>query len=130
MRITRAGQVMTEKQMEALARGRQIANANKSTELTRTPGYREWQKQENNRRKRTNGGSHTFGEWEILKAQYDWTCPACGIKEPEIKLSQDHIIPVSKGGSDNIENIQPLCMPCNIRKMTKIIKYSPLSSKN
>ena len=68
-------------------------------------------------------GSHTFGEWENLRAQYNWTCLACGKKEPQIKLTEDHIIPLSKGGSDNIENIQPLCRSCNSKKHTKIINY-------
>jgi 5-methylcytosine-specific restriction endonuclease McrA len=63
-----------------------------------------------------NGGHHSRGEWELCKAQYNWTCVLCGKKEPEIKLTKDHIIPVNKGGSNNIENIQPACQPCNSRK--------------
>jgi len=75
-------------------------------------------------RKRNAEGSHTFGEWELLKKQYGCICPACGKSEPEIKLTEDHIIPLSKGGSDYIENIQPLCVSCNTRKHARIIIYS------
>lgn len=69
------------------------------------------------------GGSHTFEEWETLRAQYNWTCPSCKKQEPRIILTEDHIIPLSRGGSNNIENIQPLCRSCNCKKHTKIIKY-------
>ncbi len=70
-----------------------------------------------------NGGSHTLSEWEHLKILYNFTCPACLRKEPEITLTADHIKSLKKGGSDDIENIQPLCRSCNCKKQTKTIKY-------
>jgi hypothetical protein len=74
-------------------------------------------------RRRGATGKHTLVEWETLKAQYNWTCPCCREKEPDIVLTEDHIIPLIKGGSDNIENIQPLCRSCNSKKHDKTIKY-------
>lgn len=67
-------------------------------------------------RKKNNGGNHTIFQWKELCKKNQNTCLHCGKKEPEIKLTEDHIIPLSKGGSDSINNIQPLCMPCNRKK--------------
>jgi 5-methylcytosine-specific restriction endonuclease McrA len=74
-------------------------------------------------RKTQAGGSYTVAEWQSLKIQYDYRCLCCGKHEPEIKLCADHVIPVTKGGSSYINNIQPLCQSCNSRKGAKIIDY-------
>jgi 5-methylcytosine-specific restriction endonuclease McrA len=74
-------------------------------------------------RKRQADGSFTPQEWEVLKANYGYTCLRCGRREPEIKLEADHVVPLAKGGSNSIENIQPLCISCNRSKSTKIIDY-------
>lgn len=88
---------------------------------TYSPGYLNQAVRLRAERVKAAEGSHTIGEWENLKAQCNWICISCGKQEPAIKLEQDHIIPISRGGSNNIENIQPLCGPCNRRKYNKII---------
>jgi 5-methylcytosine-specific restriction endonuclease McrA len=70
-------------------------------------------------------GSHTLEEWELLKSRYNYTCPKCKKSEPEIKLTEDHIVPVTKNGTSYIENIQPLCVNCNSNKRFDIIYYPP-----
>lgn len=68
-------------------------------------------------------GNYSHKEWEDLKRRYDFECLACHRKEPEIILTVDHIIPLSQGGSNYIENIQPLCRSCNCRKKDHTANY-------
>jgi 5-methylcytosine-specific restriction endonuclease McrA len=79
----------------------------------------------NNRRARKleAKGSHTDEEWQKLKIFYNFKCLRCGKQEPEIKLTRDHVIPLIQGGTDSIDNIQPLCAHCNSKKNYKHIDY-------
>ncbi len=74
-------------------------------------------------RKRGAIGSHTEQQWFELKFKYGFMCLCCKKFEPEIKLTEDHIVPLSRGGSDYIGNIQPLCQRCNSIKHTKVINF-------
>lgn len=68
-----------------------------------------------------NGGSWTAAEWQAIKAEQDHRCLMCGRQEPEIKLTVDHIIPVSFGGPNIAANLQGLCKSCNSKKARKVL---------
>jgi 5-methylcytosine-specific restriction endonuclease McrA len=59
-------------------------------------------------------GSFTSGEWRALVAKGSGRCLCCG--RTDVTLVRDHVKPLSKGGSNSIDNIQPLCSTCNGRK--------------
>jgi hypothetical protein len=64
-------------------------------------------------RKKNAEGAHTLEQWKTLLAFFDGKCPCCGKKRV---LTRDHIIPLNKGGTNWITNIQPLCRSCNASK--------------
>ncbi len=51
----------------------------------------------------------------------DFTCAYCGSRPGSDRLHVDHLVPVSKGGSYNIENLCCACETCNSRKSNAII---------
>jgi 5-methylcytosine-specific restriction endonuclease McrA len=56
-------------------------------------------------------------------ARDDWTCQYCGSRS---NLTVDHVIPRSKGGSSNWENIVASCAPCNRRKGNTLLRHSDM----
>jgi 5-methylcytosine-specific restriction endonuclease McrA len=70
-------------------------------------------------------GEHfTYTEWLALLEFYGHRCLRCGSRE---QLTVDHVIPLSLGGSNSIDNIQPLCEGCNLRKDQDTTDYRPSS---
>lgn len=56
--------------------------------------------------------------FQVLQAD-NFTCQYCGKKGEDAELQVDHIIPVSKGGLDEFENLITSCRACNIGKFDK-----------
>ena len=80
-------------------------------EVTRTARAR--------RRARKKGlpATLTVEQWEAIKLAYGNRCAYCGKKEGKKRLlTQDHVIPIEKGGGTTSDNIVPACKSCNSRK--------------
>jgi 5-methylcytosine-specific restriction endonuclease McrA len=57
-------------------------------------------------------GVHTSEDWDWLVSLCSGVCVKCGAQ----KIEKDHILPVYSGGSDALEDLQPLCAKCNSGK--------------
>lgn len=50
--------------------------------------------------------------WEVLKRD-KYVCQYCGACGPNVELEVDHKIPVSRGGTDDMDNLVTACFKCN-----------------
>lgn len=57
----------------------------------------------------------TGQQWITVQAFFDHRCVYCNRKFKG-RLTQDHIVPLSKGGSHTASNIVPACKSCNCKK--------------
>jgi 5-methylcytosine-specific restriction endonuclease McrA len=62
-------------------------------------------------------GTFTAAEWLDLLALFGGQCAYC--HEPMVAPTQDHVIPLSRGGRNDRTNILPACARCNSQKGTK-----------
>lgn len=54
-----------------------------------------------------------------------FTCQYCGKSAPDIELQIDHVVPVSKGGSNAAKNLVTSCQKCNAGKGAEPIDNTP-----
>lgn len=59
-------------------------------------------------------------QWKELLGKYDYSCAYCGASN--IKLQQDHVHPVSRGGNHTASNIVPACISCNSSKKDRTLE--------
>jgi hypothetical protein len=56
---------------------------------------------------------------KILKRD-GYQCAYCGVNGKDAELEIDHIIPVSKGGSNKLANLITACRKCNAEKLDSV----------
>ncbi len=59
---------------------------------------------------------HPFTEPCVKRTIYDrqnGLCAYCGQRRQLKRMTVDHIIPLSKGGTDSLDNLQCTCKKCN-----------------
>jgi len=60
------------------------------------------------------GGKFTPADWAKVKERQGGACYDCG--RTDVRLSIGHLLPVCKGGTNDLANIVAQCMPCNRRQ--------------
>jgi len=67
----------------------------------------------------------------FLFARDDYTCQYCGRHRSELRgrqfLTRDHVVPVSRGGTNDWENVVTSCSPCNNRKADRLPREAGLA---
>lgn len=67
-------------------------------------------------------GDHTKDDWKKMYDFFEGRCVRC---IEYVAKGKDHIVPVYRGGSNHIRNIQPMCAHCNSSKGPEQVDYRP-----
>lgn len=105
---------------------RQWAAANPDRVRAKTRRYleahpgksQEWNAVRRSRRLAAETYVVTAADWRRLCERHRNQCFYCGEARP---LTQDHIIPLTRGGRHSIGNLVPACKSCNSRKNARLI---------
>lgn len=64
-----------------------------------------------------------------LKQHSRWICGLCGLKIKKNDLTVDHIVPLSRGGSHDLENLRLVHAKCNVIKGNLLDSEFPIHKK-
>ncbi|GIW67915.1 MAG: hypothetical protein KatS3mg096_783 [Candidatus Parcubacteria bacterium] len=105
-----------EKNYEKIRQRNRIATA----KYRKTEKGKQAQKRYKYLRRNPNAGKIDFKKWKEKIKELNYRCQRCGKKMKINEITIDHIVPLSKGGTNLIENLQPLCRSCNCKKNNKL----------
>ena len=88
---------------------------------TRLTHFDKWRKRYISRRGRKAFGNGSPEKKELLE-KFGASCYLCGKQRQAKTLQVEHMHPVSRGGSNNIENLALACKECNREKGTMTVE--------
>lgn len=77
-----------------------------------------WQVHNGRRRARKAAGTLTLDEWRTILDEFDHRCAYC---QGQGAMEIEHMVPLSRGGRHDKDNIVPACRSCNRRKYDRTI---------
>ena len=77
---------------------------------------------------RKNVGGQT--NWNAIRAVVLADGPQCVYCEIAVATEVDHIVPLSKGGTNEFENLVPACRPCNTKKSNGSVMPRNVASRS
>ena len=101
------------RRLERVPGGWMVLNAEKYKEIV----TREIAKQ-SNRERVSRFRSKVGGQanWNAIRAEILQKNTVCVYCKEAVATEVDHIVPLSKGGTNDRENLAPACRPCNVKK--------------
>lgn len=112
-----------KKQRAYTARNRERIRLRNALWKKKNPGRaREIQNRYDRRRRASIAGvlcTLTREQWEGLLCVFGNSCAYCG--REGLRLEQEHVIPLSRGGHTTADNIVPACRSCNASKGDKLL---------
>ncbi len=88
----------------------------------RDPAHAVFLQQKRRARKKGSDATLTEDQWLAILKSYKYKCAYCGKRE---KLTQDHVIPLSRGGRHSSDNVVPACRSCNGKKGDRPAPFIP-----
>lgn len=75
--------------------------------------------------KEVKAGVYSFADLKARLQEFDCSCAYCGIKDTGEKrfMQMDHVVPISKGGQDDMSNLVPACIHCNASKNDSFLEF-------
>ena len=98
-------------------------NERRAIEARYASKYPDAQREKNQTRrarvKRAPSVDLTPAKWQEVLAEFGGRCAYCNVESTG--LTQDHVVPLARGGSHTRDNMVPACRSCNARKSDSLL---------